>query len=90
MGTATQIIWSATSGLLVVPRESQNTIKPFSPAQTTGGTIMYAAPRQSQPVVSGEEQEWASLLASERKKLTKRHVKSRSVNKAIRGVRYDR
>ncbi len=90
MGTATQIVWSATAGLLLVPSETQNTIKPFSPVQTTGANITYAAPRPLLPIVSGEEQEWASLLASERKGLTKRRVKPRTVTKAIRELRYGR
>jgi len=85
MGTAAQMVWSITSGLLRVPRETENTIKPFSPAQTTGANITYAV-----PVVSGEEREWASLLVSERKKLAKRRIKPRAVNKAIRGLRYGR
>jgi hypothetical protein len=88
MGTAAQMVWSVTSGLLRVPREAENTTKPFSPAQTTGANITYAVPQA--PKVSGEEQEWASLLASERKGLAKRRVKPRAVNKAIRGLRYSR
>jgi hypothetical protein len=88
MGTANQMIWGVSSGLLRVTREAPNTIKPFSPAQTTGENIMYAAPQA--PKVSGEEMEWASLLVSERRKLAKRRIKPRSVNKAIRGLRYGR
>jgi len=90
MGTATQIVWSATSGFLLVPHEVQNTIKPFSPVQTTGANISYAAPPPPLPIVSGEEQEWAALLASERKGLAKRRVKPRAVNKAIKELRYGR
>jgi hypothetical protein len=90
MGTATQMVWSATSGLLLVPREAQNTVKPFSPSHTTGGDISYPAPRSPMLTVSGEEQEWASLLASERKKLARKRIKPIAVNKAIRKLRYGR
>jgi hypothetical protein len=88
MGTATQYVWSAASGLLIVPRSGEGTARPFAPVETTGAGISYAL--YASPVVSGEEQEWASLLVSERKSLVKRRIKPGAVNKAIRQVRYDR
>jgi hypothetical protein len=86
MGTATQYIWSATSGLFLVPRGNEGTARPFSQVETTGAQISYAT--CPPPMVSGEEQEWAVLLASERKALAKRRIKPGAVNKAIREVRY--
>lgn len=91
MGTATQIFQPGSTGSLLVPRNSGTSAKPFPPAQfasveTTGGS--YAAPPS--PVVSAEEEEWAALLASERKALGKRRIKAGAVNKAIREVRYGR
>jgi hypothetical protein len=90
MGTAVQFVWSASSGLLLVPRNSETTAKPFTPADTTGGRIDYPGPPLVSPVVSGEEREWASLLLSERKSLAKRRIKPGEVNKAIRKLRYRR
>jgi hypothetical protein len=85
MGTATQVIWSATSGLLLVPRSAETTIKPFTSAQTTGAEIFHVG-----PIVNAEEQEWALLLSSERKRLARKRIKPRAVNKAIRQLRYGR
>jgi len=53
----------------------------------TGG--YYTAPNLAVlPIVSAEEEEWASLLASERKALSKRRVKPEAVGRAIKKVRY--
>jgi len=89
MGTATQIFWPRSSGALLVPRSSETTAKRFTPSQlavvqTTGGS--YAPPEY--PVVSAEEQEWASLLSVERQSLAKKRIKSKAVDRAIREVRY--
>lgn len=89
MATPTQIVWTGSSGLFVVPRNAESTAKPFTPAETTGGTINYA----SAPVtrfVSQEEEEFASLLVEERKSLARRRIKPGAVNKAIKQVRYHR
>jgi hypothetical protein len=91
MATPVQCVWSASSGLYLVPRNSETTAKPFAPVEMTGGTITYAdfgSPPQT--AVSSEEQEWVSLLASERKSLAKRRIKPGEVNKAIQKLRYHR
>ena len=91
MATPVQYVWSASSGLYLVPLNGETTSKPFTPVDTTGGTITYANfPRQPEPIVSSEEHEWASLLASERKSLARRRIKPRAVAKAIKEVRYRR
>jgi len=91
MATPVQIVWTASSGLFVIPRNVESTAKPFTPAEMTGGTINYAYyPTVSEPVVSSDEQEWASLLAAERKSLARRGIKPGAVNKAIKQLRYRR
>jgi len=84
MGTATQIVWSASSGSLLVPRTSETTARPLASVQTTGGLYSIFAP----PIVSAEEEEWASLLASERKALARKRIKPRAVDKATKKIRY--
>ena len=89
MGTATQAFRPGSTGSLLLPRNSGTSAKPFLPAQlarveTTGGSFSLPA----MPLVSAEEKEWASLLASERKALAKRRINPKAVNKAIREVRY--
>jgi len=86
MGTATQFFWRGSSGALLVPRSSETTAKPLASVQTTGG--LYTIPDPSAPTPSAEEEEWASLLSSERKTLARRRIRPRTVNKAIREVRY--
>lgn len=89
MGSGTQILWSGLSGSLLVSRSSETTARPLASVQTTGG--LYTVPAvPAPPIVPGEEQEWASLLVSERKSLVKRRIKPGAVNKAIRQLRYDR
>jgi hypothetical protein len=89
--TPVQLVWSASSGLYVIPRNAESTAKPFTPVEVTGGTITYACNSISPgPVVSGDEQEWASLLKAERKSLSRRRVKRGVVNKSIRELRYRR
>jgi hypothetical protein len=92
MATPVQYVWSASSGLYLVPLNGETTSKPFTPVDTTGGKITYANfPRQPEPpIVSREEHEWASLLASERKSLARRRIKPRAVAKAIKELRYRR
>lgn len=89
MGTGAQPSWSGSSGLLIVPRGSEGTAKPFTPIETTGGTMPSASPAIP-AVVPAQEQEWASLLSIERKRLVKRRVGPKAVNKAVKGVRYGR
>jgi len=87
MGTATQLFWLGSSGSLLVPRSSGTTANPSALAGMTGG--YYTAPKlTASPIVSAEEKEWASLLASERKALAKKRVKPRAVDRAIKEVRY--
>jgi hypothetical protein len=89
MATPNQIVWTGSSGLFVVPRNTESTAKPFTPGEVTGGTINYA----SAPVktfVSAEEEEFASLLTAERQSLARRRIKPGAVNKAVKQVRYRR
>jgi len=74
----------------VVPRNVESTAKPFTPVDVTGGTINYAYIPAPEPVISSDEQEWSSLLASERKSLARRRIKSGAVNKAVKQLRYRR
>jgi hypothetical protein len=87
MGTATQLLWLGSSGGLLVPRSNGTTANPSAMVGMTGG--YYTTPTlTASPIVSAKESEWASLLASERKGLAKRGVKTRAVDKANREVRY--
>jgi len=87
MGTATQLFWLGSSGGLLVPRSGGTTANPSALVGMTGG--YYTAPNLAVlPIVSAEEEEWASLLASERKALSKRRVKPEAVGRAIKKVRY--
>jgi hypothetical protein len=91
MATPNQIVWTGSTGLFVVPRNVESTAKPFTPSELTGGTINYAfAPARVEPLVSAEEQEFASLLVAERKSLARKRIKPSAVNKAIKQVRYRR
>jgi hypothetical protein len=83
MGPESYEFWRGSSGSLLVPRSSETTARPFSSAQTTapisGPTYLF---------VPAEEQEWATLLASERKALAKKRIRPGAVGKAMREVRY--
>lgn len=85
MGTAAQFVWSASSGLLRVTRDTETTAKAFTPVETTGGSISYPFSE-----VPSEETEWVSLLTAERESLARRGVKPKTVNKAIKELRYRR
>jgi len=84
----TQVSWTATGGCGLWVRPIDTTSKPAVMVRTTGGDL--SALTISPPTVSGEELEWASLLASERKVLVRKRVKPGAVAKAIREVRYSR
>jgi len=90
MSTPVQFAWSGSSGLYVIPRNVEGTPKPFTPVELTAGTITYAYTAPSPPIVPAAEEEWASLLATERKSLAQRRVKPGAVNKAVKQVRYRR
>jgi hypothetical protein len=88
MGTAAQLFWLGSSGSLLVPRSSGTTANPSARVGMTGGYYTVQKLMTSPPIVSSEEKEWASLLASERQGLAKRRVKARAVDKAMKEVRY--
>lgn len=60
MGTASQCSWNASSGFLLVPRTSEGTAKPFTPVETTGGTIAFS--------VSSNEENGATVKATKARK----------------------
>jgi hypothetical protein len=78
--------WNTTSGPCIVPRGIEGTAKPFTVTETTGGNIMSS----NLTVIPLEEKEFSSLLASGRERIARKGITQKSVDKAMREVRYGR
>jgi hypothetical protein len=86
MAAPNQVFWVTTSGLGAPVAETTGT--PTAVVRTTSGEQI--PPANTLPVLSIEEREWSSLLTSERSKALQKRITARTVNKAIRQLRYSR